>query len=64
MDKLSANTESLIQSKILHLEIRQMIYKVRYWERWYWIFKEIFNGRYNCFSNGWKSVAKDLFTGL
>lgn len=61
MDKLSANTELLIQSKIHHLKIRQMIHLVQYWKRWYWIFKEILNGRYNCFSNGWKSVAKDLF---
>ena len=61
MDKLSANTELLIQSKIHHLKIRQMIHVVQYWKRWYWVFKEILNGRYNCFSNGWKSVAKDLF---
>jgi len=61
MDKLNANTELLIQSKIHHLNIRQMIHEVQYWQRWYWVFKEILNGRYNCFSNGWKSVAKDLF---
>jgi len=61
MDKLSANTESHIQSKIHHLKIRQIIHEVQYWKRWYWVFKEILNGRYNCFSNGCKSVAKDLF---
>ena len=61
MDKLSANTELLIQSKIQHLKIRQMIHEVQYWQRWYWVFKEILNDRYNCFSNGWRSVAKDLF---
>ena len=61
MDKLSTNTELHIQSKIHHLKIRQMIHEVQYWKRWYWVFKEILNGRYNCFSNGWKSVAKDLF---
>lgn len=61
MDKLSTNTELLIQSKISHLRIRQIIHEVQYWKRWYWIFKEILNSRYNCFSNGWKSVVKDLF---
>lgn len=61
MDKLRANTELLIQSKIQHLEIRQMIHEVQYWKRWYLVFKEILNDRYNCFSNGWKSVAKDIF---
>jgi len=61
MDKLSANTELLIQSKINHLKIRQMIHEVQYWKRWYWVFKEILNGRYNYFSNSWKSAAKDLF---
>ena len=61
MDKLNANTELLIQSKIHHLNIRQMIHEVQYWQRWYWVFKEILNGRYNYFSNGCKSIAKDLF---
>ena len=61
MDKLSANIELLIQSKMHHLIIRQMIHEVQYWQRWYWVFKEILNDRYNCFSNGWKSVAKDIF---
>lgn len=61
MDKLNANTQILIESYINHLKKRQMIHEIQYWKRWYWIFKEILNGRYNCFSNGWKSVAKDLF---
>jgi len=61
MDKLSANTQLLIQSKIHHLKIRQMLHEVQYWKRWYWVFKEILNGHYNCFSNGCKSVVKDLF---
>jgi len=61
MDKLNANTQILIESYINHLKKRQMIHEIKYWKRWYWIFKEVLNGRYNCFSNGWKSVAKDLF---
>ena len=61
MDKLSTKTELLIRSKIHHLKIRQMIHEVQYWKRWYWVFKEISNGGYNCFSNGCKSVVKDLF---
>lgn len=61
MDKLNVNTQLLIESYINHLKKRQMIHEIQYWKRWYWVFKEILNGHYNCFSNGWKSVVKDLF---
>jgi len=60
-NRLSAGSERFIESKIRHLKIRQMIHEKSYWKRWHWVIKEIINNRYNCFSNGWKSVAKDLF---
>jgi len=60
MDKLKANTKLLINSKIKHLQTRQNIHEISHLKRFYWIFKELFSKRYHKFSNGWKSVAKDL----
>jgi len=60
MDKLKANTKLLINSKIKHLRTRQNIHEISHLKRFNWIFKELFSKRYHKFSNGWKSVAKDL----
>ena len=60
MDKLKESTKLLIKSKIKHLRTRQNIHEISDLKRFYWIFKELFSKRYHKFSNGWKSVAKDL----
>lgn len=60
-NKLKENNRLLINSKIEHLKARQEIHRVQHWKRVYWIFKELLNNRYQRFSNGWKSAAKDMF---
>lgn len=58
--KLKTDTELLINLKIKHLQTRQKIHKISHWKGYYWIFKELLSKRYHQFSNGWKSVVKDV----
>lgn len=60
-NKLKQNNRLLINSKIEHLKARRDMHRVQHRKRFYWIFKELLNNRYQRFSNGWKSAAKDMF---
>lgn len=59
--KITRETEQLFKAKITHLQTRQWLYAHSHWRRFSRVFKELILGRYHQFSNGWKSVAKDLF---
>lgn len=60
INKLTKKTKKLFEAKIEHLKIRQRIYSYRTWKCYNLICREFLNGHYHRFSNGWKSVIKDL----
>lgn len=60
-NQLNEISKLLINSKIEHLKTRQEIHRVQHGKRFYWILKELLNHRYQRFSDGWRSAAKDMF---
>jgi hypothetical protein len=50
----------LIEAKIGHLLARQSLYDAPIRKRLSNVFREMADGRYHRFSNGWKSAIKDL----
>jgi glycosyltransferase involved in cell wall biosynthesis len=48
------------EEKLEHLQTRKRIHGYKKWKYYHLIYKEILNGNYNKYSNGWKSVAKDI----
>jgi glycosyltransferase involved in cell wall biosynthesis len=60
MHKLTKKDEKLFETKIEHLKIRQKIYSYKKWKCYHLICREFLNGHYHRFSNGWKSIVKDL----
>lgn len=60
MHKLTKKDEKLLEIKIEHLKIRQKIYSCKKWKCYHLICREFLNGHYHRFSNGWKSMVKDL----
>ena len=61
INRLSKRTNKLFEEKLKHLQIRQLIHNQKRGRRFTKIFIELINLRYHKFSNGWKSIAKDLF---
>lgn len=60
MHRLTKKDEKLFETKIEHLKIRQKIYSYKKWKCYHLICREFLNGHYHRFSNGWKSIVKDL----
>lgn len=60
INKLTKRTEKLFEAKIEHLKVRQRVYRYKKWKCYHLICREFLNGHYHRFSNGWKSVIKDL----
>lgn len=58
--KLTRETEWLFRSKMTHVRTRQWLHEHSRWIRFGRVFTELVLGRYHRFSNGWRSVAKDL----
>lgn len=61
INRLTKRTNKLFREKLKHLQTRQLVHNQKRWRRFTKIFIELINRRYHQFSNGWKSVAKDLF---
>ena len=61
VNKMTKRTNEFLKGKIKHLHERQCIHNYSRWKRINRIFKELISRRYHRFSNGWKSVLKDLF---
>lgn len=59
-NKVTKESNKLFKEKITHLQVRQWLHGHSRWKRPYRVFIELLNGRYHRFSNGWKSVIKDL----
>lgn len=59
-NKVTKETNKLFEGKIAHLQARQWLHGNSRWKRPNRVFTELINGRYHRFSNGWKSVIKDL----
>lgn len=59
--KPSKKTRKLFKDKIIHLQARYWVHNHSRWKRFSRIIKELISGRYHHFSNGWKSVIKDVF---
>jgi len=60
INKPTKKIKKLFEDKIKHLRARQWIHNHSRWKRFVRIFTELISGRYHRFSNGWKSVIKDL----
>ena len=60
VNKLTEEANKLFEEKITHLQARQWIHNNSRWKRPSRVFIELLSGRYHRFSNGWKSVIKDL----
>ena len=60
VNKLTEEATKLFEEKITHLQARQWIHNNSRWKRPSRVFIELLSGRYHRFSNGWKSVVKDL----
>lgn len=60
-NKVTKEANKLFKEKITHLQARQWLHDHSRWKRPSRVFIELLNGRYHRFSNGWKSVVKDLF---
>ena len=52
---------ALVKSKVKHLKSREFLYKSPLSKRVFILLAEILTGRYYKYSNGWKSMLKDLF---
>ncbi len=61
VNKMTKRTNKFLKGKIKHLHERQWMHNYSRWRRINKIFIELISGRYHRFSNGWKSVIKDLF---
>ena len=61
VNKMTKKTNEFLKGKIKHLHERQRMHNYSPWKRINTIFKELISRRYHRFSNGWKSVLKDLF---
>ena len=59
-NKVTKETNKLLEGKIAHLQARQWLHGHSRWKRPNRVFTELINGHYHRFSNGWKSVIKDL----
>ena len=59
-NKLTKEANKLFKEKIAHLQARQWLHNHSRWKRFSKVFTELLSGRYHRFSNGWKSVVKDL----
>jgi len=59
-NKLTKEANKLFKEKITHLQARQWLHNHSHWKRFSRVFTELLSGRYHRFSNGWKSVVKDL----
>jgi len=62
--KGNRNTLELIEAKVQHLRARQELYEGSTLKRIKNVLQEVLAGRYHKFSNGWKSVAKDLLVAI
>ena len=60
-NKVTKETNKLLEERIAHLQARQWLHGHSRWKRPNRVFTELKNGNYHRFSNGWKSVIKDLF---
>ena len=60
INKPTKKIKKLFEGKIKHLQVRQWIHNHSRWKRFGRIFTELISGQYHRFSNGWKSVIKDL----
>jgi len=60
VNKLTKEADKLFKQKIMHLQARQWAHNHPRWNRFGRVFTELLSGRYHRFSNGWKSVIKDL----
>lgn len=58
---VNRDAKNLIQAKIKHLEARQSLYECAALKSVKTILQELLTCRYHKFSNGWKSLGKDLF---
>jgi glycosyltransferase involved in cell wall biosynthesis len=61
LSKPSKKTRKLFEDKIIHLQARHWMHNRSRRKRYSRIVKELISGRYHHFSNGWKSVIKDIF---
>ena len=61
VNNMTKRTNEFLKGKIMHLRKRQLIHNYSRWKRINVIFRELISRRYHRFSNGWKSVLKDLF---
>jgi len=59
-NKVTKETNKLLEGKIAHLQARQWLHGHSRWKRPNRVFTELISGHYHRFSNGWKSVLKDL----
>jgi len=57
---LKQDIQRLLDDKIEHLQVRQSIHKRPHYSRFFNVARECLTLRYNRFSFGWKSVARDL----
>jgi len=62
--KGNRNTLELIEAKVQHLRARQELYEGTTKKRIKNVLQEVLTGRYHKFSDGWKSVAKDLLVAI
>jgi len=60
INKLTKKDQELLKLKIDHLKIRKKIHSNNRLVGFQLIFREMLNGNYHRYSNGWKSVVKDL----
>ena len=61
-NKFTKYNKMLFLAKIKHFQTRQSLHNQPRWRRFNRImFKEIMSGKYDKYSNGWKSIMKDLF---
>jgi glycosyltransferase involved in cell wall biosynthesis len=59
--RLEKDVKQLFEAKVQHIRARQRLYgRPRYLARLAGVSKELLTCRYNRFSNGWKSAARDL----
>ena len=56
--------QELVEAKLQHLKARQLLYKASLLKRIELVLEELRAGRYHKFSDGWRSVAKDLFMAV
>jgi len=62
--KMTKEAKQLIEAKLTHLQTRQRLYEHSHCKCFGQVLKELLCGRYHKYSDGWKSVAKDLFIAI